>query len=165
MGLFGPSKAETQTKETLLEAYTKITEALNKTRSDPFDAIVIFFNATSKLQDNMDVVNAVLNKSIPKKDEAGQNALKFLREEIHKSGRDIYGMNRTKPGETVNIENVYLGNISGLWTFTIREWINHGNKDKGSFKIIQNQASKFVSGYKELPQTIKKLLMYLKVQV
>jgi len=30
-----------------------------------------------------------------------------------------YGWNRTKPGEVVTEEDVYLGNVFAIWTFTI----------------------------------------------
>lgn len=37
-------------------------------------------------------------------------------------GPDPYGMFRTKDVKDMKAEEVYLGNIYGLWTFTIPEW-------------------------------------------
>ena len=42
-------------------------------------------------------------------------------------GPDEYGMFRTKDIPTMKPEEVFLGNIFGLWTFAIPEWENNRN--------------------------------------
>ncbi|MBQ9298372.1 MAG: hypothetical protein IJ223_05025 [Clostridia bacterium] len=41
---------------------------------------------------------------------------------LKRSGRNKYGWNRTQKGERVTMDNVYLGDIFGLFTHTARTW-------------------------------------------
>lgn len=48
-----------------------------------------------------------------------------------------FGMFRTKSIPNMTPDEVYLGNINGLWTFTLNEWQNR--KDSEDYNIIVSQ--------------------------
>lgn len=48
-----------------------------------------------------------------------------------------YGMFRAKSLENCRTTDIYLGNINGLWTFTLNEWME--TKDIEARKIVTNQ--------------------------
>lgn len=82
-----------------------------------FYFLVDFFNVVSEFQD--------AGKLIWVPNAERFNAL------IENVGRDEFGMNRTKMGEEVTLDNVYLGNIFGLFTLTAREWVYCESKYEG----------------------------------
>lgn len=49
--------------------------------------------------------------------------LNILQKHVENAGRNPYGINRTKKGDTVNTENVYLGNVFGIWTKPASYWL------------------------------------------
>ena len=49
--------------------------------------------------------------------------INILQKHIENAGRDPYGMNRTKKGERVTSENVYLGDVFGIWTKKASFWL------------------------------------------
>ncbi len=50
---------------------------------------------------------------------------------------DEYGMFRTKAIPTMTAEEVFLGDICGLWTFCISDWEDHKGSD--SYRIVLTQ--------------------------
>lgn len=51
-------------------------------------------------------------------------------------GPDKYGMFRTNDINKMTIDEVFLGGIYGLWTFSISEW---ENTDEQSYAIVKSQ--------------------------
>ncbi len=60
--------------------------------------------------------------------------LRKLQSLFEQSGRNPYGWNRTKPGEDVTEQNVYLGNVFGIWTLTIAKFREDQNGPKNPWK-------------------------------
>lgn len=50
---------------------------------------------------------------------------------------DEYGMFRTSDIATMSMDEVFLGNIYGLWTHTLTYWVSSKNED--SISIVTNQ--------------------------
>ncbi len=102
------------------------------------DGIVAFFNATSVVHDKGIGEYPHLSSEI-------KETLRLLKLHLSQVGRDKYGMNRTLPGETVTPDNVYLGNVEGLFTLPIREWSK--NPLDGSYLTVNAQAKSFMESH------------------
>jgi hypothetical protein len=73
---------------------------------------------------------------------------------------DPYGMFRADRVENLTIDNVYLGNIHGLWTLTIRQWNTSSDKDI----VFDQYANILISNMFALKQeAIKNLPIYIKM--
>lgn len=59
---------------------------------------------------------------------------------VQKLGRDKHGVNRTKRGERVTPEKVYLGGEDGFWTFTVTEWLEKFPANDEAQRSIERQA-------------------------
>lgn len=59
---------------------------------------------------------------------------------ILRCGRNLYGMNRTLKGEEINFDNVWLGDVCGLFTHPAAWWIKQEDKTAlvqlASYKVI-----------------------------
>ena len=141
---------------------------------DPLRAIVHFFDIMSKWQDKggvselMDVFNY---SSIGEHRHTSiRRDLYSLQGHFRNAGRDPYGMNRTKEGQGVTMDDVFLGNICGLWTKPVREWLSmpvelgeneltHPSApDKSPRQIVTKQAREFmVSHIKPISEIIHRL--------
>lgn len=85
-------------------------------------ALVNFFNDISVFQDEGEFCvgsNIKMEKYFPD----AYRRLNAINAHIQNAGRSEYGWNRTKTNEQVTIDSVYLGDIHGVWTFTVRKWI------------------------------------------
>ncbi|MBP8994003.1 MAG: hypothetical protein KBG30_09345 [Bacteroidales bacterium] len=132
-------------------------------KSDSLEGIVDFFAVISKWYDNMDDLDRILQKF--KKVNYGQyddiiKQINTLQVHFLKAGRDQYGYNRTKRGENVTDDNVYLGNIYGLFTLPVSRWKKAKNSPKGgwgfpgmenlnSYDVVSWQAKKFMDSHIE----------------
>lgn len=77
-------------------------------------------------------------------------------------GPDEYGMFRTKDISTMTPDEVFLGNIFGLWTFTISEWEEH-KKDKDSYgKVLEQYRGILRSNVESLAKEYKEAIDNLK---
>lgn len=71
-------------------------------------------------------------------------------------GPDKFGMFRTKDIATMTMDEVYLGNVDGLWTFTLSEWERDKEKDmremgeKGYTSILPSYYLRVCRQYREL---------------
>lgn len=104
--------------------------------SDRCAALVAFFNLTSPWHDRG--LHGLIAK-LQQVNWRGQydstiEQLRQLQSLFEQSGRHEYGWNRTKPGEVVTEHNVYLGNVFGVWTFTIADFRKDTNKPKNQWK-------------------------------
>lgn len=134
-----------------------VLRALKKSESDPFGALIDFFNATSPWHDN-NRLSAVISAFAEVND--GQydviaKELFALSLQITRTGRHPDGWNRSKPGEVVTAENVWLGNIHGLWTYTVSDWqkrsrdetLDSSPRSPKVYDLIANQARGFVRNH------------------
>ena len=119
-----------------------------------YDKIVEFFTITSHLQDCSNEIKQLPLKGVKilgirsgqrKTAEVGLG--KFL-QQVHKAGRCPYGYNRTKSGETVTKDNLFFGNVYGIWTCSVRKFENDCRDDEDVQKHIRNQITGFVKSYR-----------------
>lgn len=116
-----------------------------KEMTDPFDQLLYFFQSVSPWQDRfMDRC-----RSTAYRDPESLSSLEVLFLHLYRSGRG--GMNRTKPGEIITPDDIWLGNIYGLFTKNMRHWdqyrFSDAKQDQDSFQITQNQARDFVGSH------------------
>lgn len=127
-----------------------------------YDKIVEFFTITSYLQDHAGEIEELLLPPVRgfkfcgfkssyrketefKRAKAKVGLNKFL-SELRKSGRDLYGHNRTKHGEAVSKDNIYFGDIAGINTLTVAKFERVKN-DAYVQENIRAQITRFVKSY------------------
>lgn len=83
-----------------------------------------------------------------------------LRMHVLHAGRALHGINRTKTGEVVTVNNVYLGNVYGLTTRPVAEWLHPSHKmplpgstAQSAYGIVTKQAESFMESH--IPSLIK----------
>ena len=81
--------------------------------ANAFHYAVRFFQIVSDFQDVGSIYNAP--------EEFAETQCIFNRH-IYNAGRNDHGINRTKRGETVTLENTYWGGVFGLFTKNGQEW-------------------------------------------
>lgn len=126
-----------------------------------YDKVVEFFTITSYLQDHAREIEELLPpvrgfnfcgiKSLYRKEcefkrNKAELGLKVFMSELNKAGRDMYGHNRTERGETVSKDNIYFGDVAGIWTFTVAKFENLKN-DAYVQENIRAQITGFVKSY------------------
>ncbi|MDE1970183.1 MAG: hypothetical protein KGI50_01230 [Patescibacteria group bacterium] len=113
-------------------------------KSAPF-LLVKFFHEVSRLHDKMSEFYAMIQAFESVNDgryDALIRDLHAMSVHIQAAGRNRYQMNRTEKGETVTPENVFLGGIFGIWTFSVAYWMEHQESD--AFPVIVEQAKCFM---------------------
>jgi len=126
---------------------------------DPLTTIVHFFDIMSKWEDRgvEDLIMAFKEVNYGQYD-AVLEKLRVLKLHFCNAGRSDSGLNRTKRGQTVTEDDVCLGNIYGLWTFTVRDWKKTKGKEppawgypgmKGitEYDVISRQARGFMTSH------------------
>ncbi|MFA5024513.1 MAG: hypothetical protein WC523_06190 [Patescibacteria group bacterium] len=120
---FNPKKviANIQPRIQELEKEIKSIEAMD----NKVEAIVRLFQIISPLQDAGGFSQEIFELRKHDNVKFGQQieALSVLQKHFSNAGRSEYGINRTKKGEEVNAEKVYLGNVFGIWTKTAAYWL------------------------------------------
>lgn len=119
---------------------TKISGMTNKV-----EAIIKLFQVISTFQDAGGFRKLVDKLNGNKKYFPQLEAAMILQDHIKNAGRCPYGMNRTHEGEEVTAENVFLGDIAGLWTKTASFWL--ARERDGAWGCISCQAEKFVKSH------------------
>jgi hypothetical protein len=98
-----------------------------RTMPNKVEAIVKLFQVVSPIQDAQ--IFPELIKKLQKKNYGQIDLLvestKTLLKHLDNAGRELYGFNRTKKGEAVTSENVYLGDVYGIWTKNAAYWLSH----------------------------------------
>lgn len=103
---------------------------IKETQKDAFKGIVEFFNITSPWHDSGlgDIIAAFREVNDGQYDSIIKE-LATLDDQFARAGRYRFGTNRTGPGEIVTAEDVWLGNIYGLFTLPVSEWSEHRRDD------------------------------------
>jgi len=139
----------------------------------PLDGIVQFFGLVSPWQDRglADILTAFHSVNYGQYDEVIR-LLNQLTVHFARAGRSPYGWNRTSKGQEVTENNVYLGNIYGLWTKEVSFWKTQKDTPKGGwgfsgmehlsvYDVVSNQAREFMRSHDEMCHIIGKLNQYL----
>lgn len=148
--LFKKAKLKVNTMDKLLDMKNSLI-ALGDAPYDSkiYDYAVKYFNIITDFQDNVVIDTNGFAKS--------KEELKLVNLHIKKSGREEYGWVRSKKGEPVTLDNLYLGNIHGLNTKTARFFKNSGDAEVQT--IIQDQLKSFINSHrKPLIENISKVL-------
>ncbi len=113
-------------------------EALHQIEREPdaLRVIVPFFDVISRWQDRgfNDVIVAFEEANFSGKYDDALERLRTLELHFENAGRNEHGMNRTKPGESVTADKVFLGNIFGLFTHPVSYWRRGRNDKKGGWE-------------------------------
>jgi hypothetical protein len=178
MGLFGFGKSKGEKEEVtqlILAQYQEINQAITGDLH-PFNALVRFFNGTSKLQDNIELIKQVVLRSATSKNKKeAENLMRILVNELNKCGRARFGWNRTDHGETVTEDNIFIDPHMGHNTLTptqlrAKGWDNekkhstYGGRDL-NFNPYTHAARNFYMSYNELPSTLQGILKILGTNV
>lgn len=139
--------------------------------NEPIENLIQLFNIVSPWHDRG--LTDLKEKFSLKNDKEAQEVLAILNElELHirNAGRDDYGMNRTNKGEGVCLDDVYLGDIYGLWTKKASYWLSLKNSEKKrdwgypgmenmtSYEVISAHALRFIESHRPIMiQLINKL--------
>ncbi len=105
------------------------------------EAIIRLFKVISPIQDNGGFSKTICELQKKNFGQLDQiiSALEVLQIHFRRAGRSEYGMNRTKVGEEVTSENVFLGNVFGIWTKSASYWLAN---QKECEKMLRGDVSK-----------------------
>ncbi len=103
-------------------------------------AIWYLFKFTSKWQDINMIPEAITYFKTKKDIKKYENILKLLNlmsNTLNNAGRCEHGYNRTKKGEEVTLDKIYLGDVFGIWTNKASFWLAREEemKNQGSGAI------------------------------
>lgn len=126
---------------------------------DPLNEIVHFFDTVSKWHDRGigDLIAAFEEVNYGQYDVVLEK-LQTLQKHFVNAGRCEYGWNRTKRGETVTADKVFLGNIYGLFTHPVSFWKQRKDEKKGGwgfsgmeylnpYDVVSQQARQFMDSH------------------
>ncbi len=142
------------TKQSLISLVRDLNGIINNINYENcYDRVIQFFNLTSKLDDRWIEISQLPLKgwkfwSFKSKDRKQAEADRaFFFKEVKKAGRCPHGINRTERGEEVTKDNVYFGDIFGIFTRTVATF----EAFEGSFvqEKIRQQIVSFVQSYKD----------------
>lgn len=91
------------------------------------EAIVRLFQVISPIQDAggfSGTLQQIKSKDYGQISPIVVEALKALQKHFESAGRCQFGINRTKIGQPVTADDVWLGNVFGLWTKTAAYWLS-----------------------------------------
>lgn len=127
---------------------------------DTPDAIVHFFSMVSMWHDRgLNDVIAEFERVNYGQFDAVLEKLRALQGYFVNAGRDDCGWNRTKRGEMVTPDKVFLGNIYGLFTQPVSFWRQRKDEPKGgwgfsprmehlnAYDVVSQQARQFMTSY------------------
>lgn len=150
----------------VLPEFQELRQALQRASEsrDSLTEIVHFFGTVSRWHDRgiEDLITAFEEVNYGQYDEVLEK-LRTLQKHFENAGRDECGWNRTKRGETVTADNVFLGNIFGLNTQPISFWKQRKDEEKGAWKggifdceytrqrncydVVSSQAQQFMAAH------------------
>jgi hypothetical protein len=131
-----------ETLSSLERDMREISEMENKV-----EAIIRLFQVISPLQDKSGFSTTISALEDKNYGQLGTEleALQALQRHISNAGRDEGGMNRTKLGEPVTPEKVFLGGIQDIWTFPASHWLADQKKCEGEIIALTVDADRPVT--------------------
>lgn len=106
-----------------------------------YDYAVHFFNIIAQFQDKGYNLSALNN-------DKNRDNISVLAKHIDNAGRDKYGWVRAPKGKPVTLDNLYLGNIAGIWTFPAAKFKGMPD-DKYVQDNVQAQLRNFIKSHRE----------------
>ncbi len=146
-----------------LEKLSEDLFSLEKREPEPLKRLVSFFNLISPWGDQGGVGAEIEEVKKTKRFPNLVKNLESLNFHFVHAGRNLYGMNRTKRGQHVSPQDVFLGDIYGLFTHPIPFWLERKNEPKGgwggelekklsslnSYDVVARQARVFMDSHVE----------------
>lgn len=126
---------------------------------DPLTEIVHFFDTVSRWHDRgVDDLIVAFEEANYGQYGYVLNKLRKLQEHFEYAGRCEDGWNRTKRGETVTADKVFLGNAYGLFTHPVPFWKQKKDEKKGgwgfsgmeelnAYDVVSRQAQEFMTSH------------------
>ncbi|PCI27725.1 hypothetical protein COB55_05205 [Candidatus Wolfebacteria bacterium] len=154
--VFPKSETPVSTLTRLKPEFQKLREELyDASKEQPLDGIVTFFDVVSKWADRG--VRDLIGESEKSQDGLLED-LRAFGKHLQNAGRSSYGWNRTEIGEEVRANQVYLGNIFGLFTKTVMFWkgykdekpgrfLQEGMRRMNSYNVVSVQARDFMESH------------------
>lgn len=127
---------------------------------DPLTEIVQFFDSMSRWHDRgIGDLTAAFEEVNYGQYDAVLEKLRTLQKHFENAGRCEYGWNRTKCGETVTADKVFLGNIYGLFTHPVPFWKQTKDEKKDQWKgTVWEDTLKGMNAYDVVSQQARKFM-------
>lgn len=127
---------------------------------EPLARLIEFFNVVSPWHDReIGGIIAELKETGNGQYDQVLESLTSLNHHIHACGRREYGWNRTKPGELVTLNTVWLGDIYGLWTKQASFWLSRKDEPKGGWSHYDpNQYFKVRNSYDVIADHVSRFM-------
>ncbi|MFH1473130.1 MAG: hypothetical protein ABIF06_01825 [bacterium] len=112
----------------------KVKLSQTQRNSDTLTKLIVFFNLISMWHDR-EIGGFIRELSSVRGERFSRHikVLNILETHFQNAGRNIYGWNRTRPGQLVTGRDVYLGGVWGLFTHPISHWSTQKDKPKGGW--------------------------------
>lgn len=139
---FEKSTKKVQTLNDLIEMQQSL-RSLGNIPNDMriYDYAVHFFNIVARFQDKHPDISILKN-------DKNQESIKLLGRHLENAGRQQYGWVRAKKGTPVTLDNLYLGDVAGLWTAPAAKFKSMPD-DKYVQDNIQAQLKGFIKSHRE----------------
>lgn len=103
-------------------------------KQNKVEAIVLLFQTISPLHDSNPFTATEAKIRKKSKNKKQLEALQTLSQHFVNAGRSEYGLNRSKKGEEVTADKIYLGDVFGLFTKPASYWLANQEKLKQEFR-------------------------------
>lgn len=135
-----------------------------KDTEHPLYGLLYFFSAVAPLFDERETRRKVLEEfkvrntgNYPRLQYPILEVIEELEVHIENAGRAPHGWNRTTKGELITLDDVFLGDINGIWTKPLSYWLKyesaHNEQDLATYRTIKNQAKGFMDSH--IPKMIE----------
>ncbi len=152
-----PERKLTALKPELKQLRQALQRALES--RDTLTEIVHFFDTVSRWHDRgIGDLIAAFERANCGQYGAALEKLRTLQKHFVNAGRNEYGWNRTKRGEVVTADKIFLGNIYGLFTHPVLFWKQKKDEKKGGWgfsgmenlnahDVVSQQARQFMTSH------------------
>ena len=148
--IFGDQLAKSRAARPMLKELevelTRIRQCLTLKERDGIELIVPFFGAIATVQDADITCPVIAELSQFSRYDRLVEKMDTFNEHLRNTGRDMYGMNRTVPGQVVTEEDVFLGNVDGYWTKSVA-YISAPRLVTDYYSAMERQARRFMSSH------------------
>jgi hypothetical protein len=143
-------KAAWKQLRSLLPALRKLRKELSAISEvrDPLGAIVALFRTVSPWHDRSHEIGELTKLFRQAGHQSVANRLEVLMKHFQNAGRDEYGMNRTKRGESVTPDKVFIGGVYGWNTLPVPRWKSLRSKHTSVVSnLINDEAARFTASH------------------
>jgi hypothetical protein len=133
--------------------------------SNKVQALVSYYQLLEFVE-NADHLGKAYLERLEKRNFLGLNKKKIqiIKSFFRNDTRDMYGVNRSKSGQMLTANDIYLGNIDGIWTKNASFWLSNKSKyeqekmeviSKSVWSVINEQADDILKKRIQVFQTKK----------